>query len=115
MDVWCDLLQDKYKIDFEERHIETADGEKLHAWLLIQREDSNKKPTLLYFHGNAGNMGFRLTNAVEMFRNSMNVLMVDYRGYGASTGTPTEKGLNLDADVRRRAGVDVLCAVICAD
>ena len=64
---------------------------------MLQPKDSEKVPTLIYFHGNAGNMGFR-ENSSKMFRMGINVLAMDYRGYGKSTGTPTEDGLNLDAD-----------------
>jgi fermentation-respiration switch protein FrsA (DUF1100 family) len=46
-----------------------------------------------------GNMGFRLPNAVKMYaRSKLNIVMMDYRGYGQSTGIPTEEGLNQDAD-----------------
>lgn len=69
-------------IPFEEHYLTTKDGEKLHVWLLLQNE-SQSAPTLIYFHGNAGNMGFRLPNAAEMYaRVGVNVLMMDYRGYG---------------------------------
>ena len=85
-------------IDFEDHILDTPDGVKLHAWLLLNK-DSENVPTLIYFHGNAGNMGFRLKNAAEMYALvGINILMMDYRGYGASTGTPNEKGLNIDAD-----------------
>jgi len=83
---------------FEDKMIETLDGEKIHTWLILHK-NSTKVPTLIYFHGNAGNMGFRLKNAMSMFAKSgVNVLMMDYRGYGKSTGHPTEAGLNLDGD-----------------
>jgi len=43
-------------------------------------------------------MGFRLQNGIAMFKKcKINVVMMDYRGFGKSTGTPTEEGLNLDA------------------
>ena len=59
--------------------------------------------TILAFHGNAGNIGHRLPIAkVLADTNKMNVLMLEYRGYGLSTGTPDEKGLNIDA----QAGLD---------
>jgi fermentation-respiration switch protein FrsA (DUF1100 family) len=50
------------------------------------------------FHGNAGNIGHRLPIAkmVERYTNC-NVLMLEYRGYGLSTGVPAEEGLNIDA------------------
>lgn len=84
-------------IPFEDTIVRTADGVDIHIWLMLQ-DDSNNVPTLIYFHGNAGNMGMRLPNAALMYAKcKINVLMVDYRGYGDSTGTPSEKGLKLDA------------------
>jgi len=85
-------------IPFESNFIATEDKETIHTWLLLQK-NSNKVPTLVYFHGNAANMGFRLQNAAEMYAQvGINVLMVDYRGYGSSSGTPTEAGLKRDAE-----------------
>jgi len=79
-------------IPFIEEFVETADGCRIHTWLMLQPElntsnaddvDSSRYPTLIYFHGNAGNMGFRLINAVEMYSLvKMNILMMDYRGFG---------------------------------
>jgi hypothetical protein len=85
-------------IPFEDVMVETADGEKLHTWLLLQ-DNAEAVPTLIYFHDNAANMGFRLQNAADMYGISkLNILMMDYRGYGKSTGIPTEKGLQLDGE-----------------
>jgi len=85
-------------IPYEDVMLETKDGVMIHTWLLLQKNSSNV-PTLIYFHGNAGNMGYRLQNAAEMYaRVGINILMMDYRGYGNSTGTPSEKGLILDAE-----------------
>jgi abhydrolase domain-containing protein 13 len=90
---------DAGNVPYENVYVETKDGEKIHTWLMIQEHKPEKKPTLIYFHGNAGNMGFRLPNSINMFnRCDMNILAMDYRGYGDSTGTPTEKGLKLDAE-----------------
>eukprot|EP01038_Epipyxis_sp_PR26KG_P012548 gene12548-16827_t len=86
------------RIPYEEHFIQTSDGQSIHVWLLLQKHDTENTPTLIYFHGNAGNMGFRLMNAVEMFvKVKINILMMDYRGYGSSSGTPSEAGLNIDA------------------
>ena len=85
------------RIKYEEALVKTRDGESIHTWLLLQ-DDSANVPTLIYFHGNACNMGVRLPKAAHFFaRIGANILMMDYRGYGASTGVPTEEGLNLDA------------------
>ena len=87
-------------IPYEEHFLRTKDGARIHTWLMLQDEDhQSSAPTLIYFHGNAGNMGFRLPNAVKMYaRSRLNVLMMDYRGYGDSEGVPSEEGLNIDAE-----------------
>lgn len=77
----------------------SSDGEQLSAFLLRPPNKSKAKPvTVLTFHGNAGNIGHRLPIA-RMITNEMHctVLMLEYRGYGLSTGTPNEKGLAIDA------------------
>ncbi|OTA93534.1 hypothetical protein M434DRAFT_395577 [Hypoxylon sp. CO27-5] len=85
--------------DFEELVIPTNDGEKLSAFYIRgPRGGRNSKCTILMFHGNAGNIGHRLPIA-RMLINYIgcNVFMLEYRGYGLSTGEPDEKGLTLDA------------------
>ena len=57
---------------------------------------SARRPTMMFFHGNAGNIGFRLPNAQKMFALGYNVLQVEYRGYGDSdTVAPSEVSRNL--------------------
>lgn len=74
-------------IPFENHYLNAEDGARIHVWLLLQ-PNSQEVPTLIYFHGNAGNMGFRLKNAAEMYALSkVNVLMMDYRGYGKGNST----------------------------
>jgi len=52
----------------------------------------------MMFHGNAGNIGHRLPIAKVLSHDlSCNVLMLEYRGYGLSTGDPGEKGIAIDA------------------
>ena len=90
---------DAGQVPYEDVLVETADGEKVHTWLMLQKENPENCPTLIYFHGNAGNMGFRLHNSVSMYLlTGMNILTMDYRGYGDSTGIPDENGLNIDAE-----------------
>jgi len=79
--------------------IPTPDGEKLSAFYIRgPRTRSKKNTTVLMFHGNAGNIGHRVPIA-RMFvqRMGCSVFMLEYRGYGLSTGSPDEAGLMIDA------------------
>ncbi|KAG9758293.1 alpha/beta hydrolase BEM46/Esterase/lipase/thioesterase, partial [Aureobasidium melanogenum] len=86
-------------LDAEELSLPTPDGETLSAFLVKPGNASKaKNVTLLMFHGNAGNIGHRLPIA-KILANEMycNVLMLQYRGYGLSTGNPNEKGIAIDS------------------
>ena len=92
-------------VPFESAMIPCADGVKLHSWLILhdtnENDSSKKVPTVLFFHGNAGNIGLRLPNAIKMSKQlRANVLLVEYRGYGDSESHvgPSEPGLRLDAE-----------------
>ena len=89
-----------------EVYIDTPDGEKLHAFLIRPANPARaRNVTFLMFHGNAGNIGYRLPIARVLHDElACTVLMVQYRGYGMSSGTPNEKGLNVDA----QAGLDYI-------
>ncbi|CEO98569.1 AB hydrolase-1 domain-containing protein [Plasmodiophora brassicae] len=88
----------EWSLPFTENWIATVDNVLLHSWLIVQ-DDATTCSTIVFFHGNAGNIGYRLPNAYELYRRlHVNVLLVDYRGYGNSEGTPNEKGLQLDAE-----------------
>lgn len=80
----------------EETVLTAADGEKLVAWVVPPREG---KPVLLFFHGNSGN--FARSGRQARFRaltqDGTGLFAVNYRGYGGSTGVPTEHGLAEDA------------------
>jgi fermentation-respiration switch protein FrsA (DUF1100 family) len=87
--------------DYEDLQIPTPDGESLHA-LFIRPSNKGfaRDVTILMFHGNAGNIGHRVPIArVLQDVLGCNVLMLEYRGYGLSTGVPDEAGLKLDAQV----------------
>lgn len=81
-------------LEYEDVFLETTDGERLHGWY-IPRNDS--RGTLLFFHGNAGNISGRLESIRQFHEMQLNVFIIDYRGYGQSTGRPTEQGLYNDA------------------
>lgn len=86
-----------------ELELKTADGELLVAWAV---DPQPGKPVILYFHGNGGNFAY---GRVEKFRqltaDGAGLLALSYRGYGGSTGSPTEAGLHLDADAAYEAAV----------
>jgi len=83
---------------FEEVFITTPDGLRLQAYLILSPVDSHLAPTILYFHGNAGNLSYRFPNIKRLVLDlKCNVLILSYRGYGKSEGWPTEKGLKIDA------------------
>jgi fermentation-respiration switch protein FrsA (DUF1100 family) len=80
-------------ITFEDVNITTPDKFKINGWFIPR---NNAKRTVLFCHGNAGNIGDRL-DKINMFQEiGFNVLIFDYRGYGRSQGRPSEKGLYLD-------------------
>jgi fermentation-respiration switch protein FrsA (DUF1100 family) len=82
-------------LPFEDLTIPTADGLRLNAWL-VPLEGS--QVTVLYFHGNAGNISNRI-ETIRQFRDmGFTTLIVDYRGYGRSEGEPDEEGTYLDAE-----------------
>lgn len=92
-------LPSMYGLPFEAVNIKSSQNVTLHAfWIRHPGERGMFVPTILYFHGNAGNMGHRLQNAHGFFHSCQcNVLLVEYRGYGLSTGIPSERGFSADA------------------
>ena len=81
-------------------NFETADGLELSGWFLAASGPSPRL-TVLVFNGNAGNRGYRGPLAAAFHRHGLQVLLVDYRGYGGNPGTPTENGLAADARAAR--------------
>jgi len=100
----------EYDIPFEEHFIVCEDGVSIHAWLLKYSGGDKNTPVILFFHGNAGNIGLRLPNAVAMYNHlKCHILLVEYRGYGDSDSVPpTEAGLKLDAEASLNFAVKTL-------
>ena len=78
----------------QEVMLDTADGEKIIAWHVPPRGD---KPVVIYFHGNGGSLRLRVDRFARLVADGVGLLAVSYRGYGGSTGSPTEAGLIEDA------------------
>ncbi len=84
----------EYGLAFEDVSLTTGDGEQIIGWY-VPAPDS--QATVLFCHGNAGNISHRL-HAIQLLHNSgFNVLIFDYRGFGQSSGSPDEAGLYTDA------------------
>jgi uncharacterized protein len=89
------LTPQSYGLRFEPASIRTADGETLDAWW-VPAEAAHG--VVLFFHGNAGNISHRLDYLQMFHRLRYTTLIIDYRGYGKSTGTPSEAGTYRDAE-----------------
>lgn len=70
------------------------DGVRIHGWFV---RNSESRWLTLFFHGNAGNITYREPHFREIRGSGSSVLMIDYRGYGRSSGRPSEAGLYADA------------------
>jgi len=81
-------------LNYEDVSLTTADNERLHGWY-IPAEDSSG--VVLFFHGNAGNISHRLDSLRIFNETGLSTLIIDYRGYGQSTGKTSERGTYLDA------------------
>ncbi|RLJ16615.1 alpha/beta hydrolase [bacterium endosymbiont of Escarpia laminata] len=90
---------DQVGLGFETIALTTDDGITLHGWFLPVEKP---RATLLFFHGNAGNISHRLDSLEIFHRLGLAVLIFDYRGFGRSEGRPTEAGNYRDAEAAWR-------------
>lgn len=104
-------------LKYEDVWLESAPGVKIHGWFVAH---PSAKGTVIFFHGNAGSIGLRL-DWLQMFHElGYATLIVDYRGYGRSSGKPSEQGTYEDASaawehVTRVRGVAPKEVVIAGD
>ena len=80
--------------DAQELVLDTADGEKVIVWYVPPKRDL---PLVLYFHGNAGSLRSRVNRFRALIGDGYGLVALSYRGYGGSTGSPSEAGLIADA------------------
>jgi len=98
-----DLTPEDVNIAYDEVRFRSEDGETLAGWFVPAfggdpgGHDGRGAETVLFCHGNGGNLSDRLDTIVVFHHWRMNVFIFDYRGYGNSTGKPTEQGTYLDA------------------
>lgn len=91
-----------YGLQVEDVYFKAEDGVKLHGWFVAATRPSNNvgqevPPTLIWFHGNAGNLSHRLEHILLLHNLRLNIFIFDYRGYGKSEGSPDEQGVYLDS------------------
>ena len=82
-------------IAFTPLTIATSDGETLRAWHLPHPAP---RARVIYFHGNGGNLSLWTDVYAGLWHQGMDVVALDYRGYGVSTGSPSERGIYRDVD-----------------
>jgi len=74
--------------------LDTTDGEKVIVWHVAPR---GEQPVVLYFHGNGGSLRLRVDRFQRIAAAGVGLVALSYRGYGGSSGKPTEQGLINDA------------------
>lgn len=89
-----ELTPQALDIAFEDIYIKAEGNILINSWFIPY---NNAKYTLIFFHGNAGNIGHRLDKISLLREIGLNIFIIDYRGYGRSRGIPCEKGLYSDA------------------
>ena len=99
----------------EDCYLTTSDGVKIHGWMCSPQRTTRGDLTplqsdmvMLFFHGNAGNITGRYEMIRQFVRTPARALIIDYRGYGKSEGSPSERGVYLDA----RAAWDYLTTAL---
>ncbi len=81
-------------LPYQDIQLTTGDGINLHGWYIPAAQP---RGTVLFLHGNAGNISHRLDSLQMFHRLGYSTLIFDYRGYGNNGGTPTEQGTYRDA------------------
>lgn len=85
----------EFGLPFEPVFLSSSDGETIHGWWMPAE---SPRAQVVYFHGNGGNLSLWLDILADLRRRDVSVFAIDYRGYGRSTGQPSEQGLYRDVD-----------------
>jgi len=94
----------RYGLEYQSEDFSAEDGTKLNAWFIPAAPVARDKPvrTILFLHGNAENISTHFRSVAWLAKQGFNVYALDYRGYGASEGSPSLKGVQLDIDAAMR-------------
>lgn len=93
------VTPDQSGMAYTDQYFELTNGDKIHGWFI---PGDTAKPTVLFLHGNGGNIGYRIEHLQFLHSLGVSTLIIDYRGYGRSTGAPTEQHLYEDAEIAYR-------------
>jgi fermentation-respiration switch protein FrsA (DUF1100 family) len=96
-----DYTPEQFRLNYKDVYFTSEDGERLHGWFFPLK---GEYPVILFCHGNAGNISHRLDNIRLLTERNLQVFIFDYRGYGKSSGNPSEMGIYMDG----RAAYDYL-------
>ena len=88
-------LNDKINFNYKEIFIEIDKNIKLKSWFI--NKDLKKFKTVVFFHGNAGNLLNRVHKINELNKLDINILLISWRGFSGNKGKPSEKNLYYDA------------------
>ena len=95
-------------LHFTPLSLATSDGKNLDGWFVPAEARQPARGLVIFFHGNAGNIAHRL-DYLRMFHDlGLATLIIDYRGYGRSSGSPSEAGTYLDAEAAWRHATQTL-------
>ncbi len=94
------LSPDQLGLKYEDVYFPARDGTRLHAWFLPAQGAA--QGTILFLHGNAENISTHIMSVRWLPARGFNVFLLDYRGYGASEGEPTDAGVQEDVDASMR-------------
>ena len=102
------LLDPKERgVDYQDIYIGTESGQQLHGWLLPEADDL--KGTVVFFHGNGENISTHVGAVYWLPQHGYRVILIDYRGYGKSSGQATLDNAISFRPVRRRCQYDDIC------
>ena len=87
---------DTIQFNYEEIFIKVNDEIKLKSWII--NKDLKNFKTLVFFHGNAGDLSNRIYKLNELDKLDINILLISWRGFSGNEGYPTEKNLYEDAE-----------------
>lgn len=97
------ITPDRLNLEYDDVLLDTTDGEILHGWWLpADAAESDPKGTVYFLHGNAQNISSHLMNVAWLPEKGYNVFLIDYRGYGRSTGAPDIEGTLHDSEAGLR-------------